>query len=517
MNYNILKKAILFFAGVMILASCTDGFDNNNPSGVNNDEIDRDGYKVANSMRTLSNYVVFVDANGYQFSECLMDGNYGRYFADANPGFNGKNFATFQPEDHWLQYVFNNITPNVFTNHKAVKDATTDPVYLAVADVIKVMAMHRVADTYGPIPYSQIGADGKMEAPYDSEKELYESMILTLTEAANTLAQYQTQNFSANTDNIYNGNTLKWAKLANSIKLRLAMRISNIVPDYAKKMAEEAVNSSVGVINSVDESAYKTAPVQNPLYAVLQWNGGESKIAADLLAYMNTFNDPRRAVYFTESQFPGYKYVGLRSGILIPGTVDVLHKYSMSNVKQDDKILLMNAAEVDFLRAEGALKGWSMGGDVVSLYNSGIEKSFLQAKLSTSEAQGYASNTLSNAITYTDPTGAYSYPSAIANLSTALSAADSKDVQLEKIIVQKWIANYPLGNESWCDNRRTGFPKFMPVVLNASGGGVPQGQLASRVTYPNREYTENPTNVRNAVQQYLGADTQGTKLWWAKK
>lgn len=520
-----LKFNILLLSGVLALSggmySCTAGFDNMDPAAVDREEMDRDAYAVSSAMRTLSSYVISTDVNQYQFSDCLLGGNFGRYFGDANPGFNGSNFATFAPSNHWVQAMFNEIIPEVFINYNAIKNATSDSIYIHVANIQKVLALHRVADVYGPIPYSKVGEDGKIETPYDSVEEIYLSMIDQLTKSVDYLTEYQTVNFASGADNIYNGNTIKWIKLANSVKLRLSMRMSEVNPTLAKQYAEEAVNHPVGVMTSNDDSAYRPYAVKNPLYVVAyDYNQGDSKVAADIITYMNGYEDPRRSVMFTPTSSDlatdPPTYAGIRSGVTIPSVPGIAY-YSKPNVKGTDKLLWMNAAEVAFLKAEGALRGWNMGGTAESLYDLAITLSFTEKGLSAADATNYVSNSTRTPEAYIDPLNMFSASAAPSNITIKWEAGDTEK-NLERIITQKWIAIYPLGIEAWSEYRRTGYPKFMPVLQNNSGGTVSSSRLARRVMYPSEEYTGNKTNVQSAVSNLLkGADNMGTDLWWAKK
>ncbi|MEG0455229.1 MAG: SusD/RagB family nutrient-binding outer membrane lipoprotein, partial [Bacteroides sp.] len=113
---------------------------------------------------------------------------------------NGKNFATYTPEETWLRVLFNDIIPKIYPSLKDLKAATTDPVPLAVGNVIKVIAMQRITDVYGPIPYSKIGEDGKLVAPYDSQEQVYKTMFAELDEAIATLTTHRTEDFTPNAD-----------------------------------------------------------------------------------------------------------------------------------------------------------------------------------------------------------------------------------------------------------------------------------------------------------------------------
>ena len=96
-------------------------------------------------------------------------------------------------------------------------------------------------------------------------------------------------------------------------------------------------------------------------------------------------------------------------------------------------------------------------------------------------------------------------------------SADKEEKQ-ERIIVQKWIANWQLGNEAWADFRRTGYPKLIPVKENKSGGVVDSEKGARRMPYPLDEFVSNKANVEYAIANYLhGADNMATDVWWASK
>lgn len=163
-------------------------------------------------------------------------------------------------------------------------------------------------------------------------------------------------------------------------------------------MAEEAVNHEIGVMtdNSDNAALQKVAfgDKGNPLYTAIKYNqptgsvtGGDTHAAADIICYMNGYNDPRRAKYFIKSEFDGIDYVGIRIGIEKPSLNSVGRKYSGVNVTTEDPLVWMNAAEVAFLKAEAkAVFGFNMGaGTAKEFYNEGIRLSFEQFGLS-----GYA-------------------------------------------------------------------------------------------------------------------------------
>jgi hypothetical protein len=182
------------------------------------------------------------------------------------------------------------------------------------------------------------------------------------------------------------------------------------------------------------------------------------------------------------------------------------------------EIVWMTAAESFFLRAEGALRDWNMGGSAQSLYNQGISASFLENGLAASDAATYSSNNVLAPAAFTDNSGQTGNnavaPSAI---KIAFDESDNFETNLEKVITQKWIAMYPDGPEGWAEFRRTGYPKLFPPVNNYSNGTISSSVQVRRIPYPLSEYNTNKAGVQTGVSSLGGPDGGGTKLWWDKK
>jgi hypothetical protein len=244
-----------------------------------------------------------------------------------------------------------------------------------------------------------------------------------------------------------------------------------------------------------------------------EWS--DSRAGADIISYMNGYKDPRREKYFTESSFSSGGYVGMRGGIVVAAK-DPLIPCSKIVVGVATPMLWMNASEVAFLKAEGALRGWNMGEQAEALYNKGIELSFEQNGVPG--VANYIADATNTPGSYTYPLGNTNYDfSAKSAITIKWNGSDTFEKNLERIITQKWIAIFPLGNEAWAEFRRTGYPKLAPVVENRSGGGVPNGTYVKRLTFSSTEYNENRENVYDAIGLLNGPDSQGTKLWWDKK
>lgn len=528
---NIISK---FVAGTLVLAgvSCTGDFIdiNSNPYQPGSDEMQADDYMLGSAMNNLAGCVVSTDVNTAQFTDCLLGGPMGGYFADSNTGW-GNTIANFNATDNWTNVFLKSdrIIPQLYTNLTAVENIANqfdNPVPLAIAKIIKVAAMSRVTDTYGPIPYSKIGLDGSVTTPYDSQETVYKQFFAELEDAVTTLNDNPGAALTSTADYVYSGDISKWVKFANSLKLRLAMRIVYADRTLAETKAKEAIEGGVIESNSDNAQWNYFGSITNPLYTATRYNsatdhncltGGDTHAAADIICYMNGYNDPRRAKYFVPSEWEGYEYVGIRRSIERSKLGNDAHKYSGVNVTQTDPIMWMNAAEVAFLRAEAvAVFGFSgMGGSAQEFYERGVELSFEQ--WGAGSAASYLNDATSKPGIYTDPSGANSYGSQISTITIKWEESASTDVKQERIITQKWIANWMLGNEAWADYRRTGYPRMIPAdpAGNKSSGVVSNELGARRMPFPTDEYVSNKENVEEAVSSYLkGADTYATRVWW---
>ena len=118
---------------------------------------------------------------------------------------------------------------------------------------------------------------------------------------------------------------------------------------------------------------------------------------------------------------------------------------------------------------------------------------------------------------YVDPTDSGKNKTAVSEVTPKYDESADPSVNLERILFQKWIANFPNGWETWADIRRTGYPKHFPIVNNLNTDGVTVERGMRRLPFPQSEYNTNNANVRAAVSMLGGSDTSATDIWWAKK
>lgn len=516
MKQRLYGWALAGCCAVILLGGCTANYqdDNTNPYEATADDMAKDDYMLRSTLLAMQGCVIPVDVNHFQMVECLMGGSYGGYLADSG-AWTGK-FSTFDPQQHWIQYTFNETIPNVFINLGNLQARTDDEVLLAVADVLKVAAMHRIADIYGPIPYSQVGLDGRIEAPYDSLRDVYHRFFEELNAAIEALSRHRDETFSAYADKVYSGNILQWIKFANSLRLRLAMRLAEVEPDVARIQAQEALTQAVGPMASNEDNAWLSV-VKNPLRVITyEYNKGDSRAGADIVTFMNGYEDPRREKYFTLSTFDDVTpaYIGVRTGL---PTYSEAKSFSNVNIEEGSflytHLLWMNAAEVAFLKAEAALRGWyGTPADARSWYEKGVRLSFEQ--WGCAGADDYLKGT-SAPMAYVDPKTPANNGTPGTTIAVAWNDAGDTEECLERIITQKWIACFPLGQEAWAEFRRTGYPRMMGAVYSYGSEITDKQAGARRMRYPESEYQENRQYLMQAVSEYLnGPDNLATRLWW---
>lgn len=507
-----------FIPGLLSLSSCMDG-DINRPGGkISDGDLEGDNYKLGAFFPQMTDLVVPAQENDYQMCENLVGGEYGRYLMFTNAGWSSaKNPPLYNVPTSWYSAPFQTMLPKFYQAYNQIKEITKEEgVNWAWANVLRVAVMQRLTDTYGPIPYSKVNPKS-LSAPYDKQEEVYNHMFEDLDKAIETLTGYAVANPSATPmaayDNVYGGHFTKWVKYANSLKLRMAVRIRFVNPDLARKKAEEAVHQQVGVITSNEDNASYFYAKGNPLN--IMWNSyGDTRVCADILTYMEGYKDPRESKYFqnaTKTEW-GVPYAAMRAGINIVNQKDA-RAYSAPLAAKGDRLIWMTASEVAFLKAEGALAGWKMEGTAKALYESAVKLSFEQWEVGGAdtylENNTYTQAAYANPSSVTEGAGA----PAVSTIKIQWNDAGTPEENLERIITQKWIALWPLGTEAWCEIRRTGYPKVFKLA-NVARYPI---DIPNRLPFSYNEYQNNKTNVEAAVGLLGGEDTYVTRLWWQSK
>ena len=454
-----------------------------------------------------------------QLQQNLNADVYSGFMASGTAFNGGTNNTTYFMMDGWNGFVASTPYDYVLNPWLDVRKETfeTEKELYAISLIIKVSAAHRLTDAFGPIPYTQLGT-GTAPA-FDSQETIYNAFFKDLKDAVDILTTAEKKDekidqlkFAPYDVSTFGGDFKLWVQYANSLRLRLAMRISNVKSDVAKTEAEAAIAHEFGLLES---TPFAVSCGTNYLGTVSGiWK--DIQLNANMECYLNGYKDPRAAKYAKLATAPASiagTIRGIRNGI------DVLDKdykgHSLLNFGQSDRVLLMTAAESFFLRAEAALNGWdTKGGSPQSFYEKGVSASFDQYGL------GGVANYLTNTdkpTAYVDVVNAANSAQSPSTVTVKWDDALSKSEKLEKIITQKWIALFPEGMEAWSEFRRTTYPKLFPVLKNDSQGDIPAGQFIRRLTYPSFFTSSNGKGVAEAVSKYLGGpDKMSTPLWWDK-
>jgi len=448
-------------------------------------------------------------------------------------------------------------------NHAAID---TIPELKAIYLLIYNYSAIEVADIYGPFPYNDLKTN-KQIGPYTYEdvRSIYMNVEANIDTIMNCFKyfetkpkEYQTEVLKVIQKNLLLGNDrfeggykdLKtWIRFANSLKLRMAMHIVKVEPTLARKWAEDAVAGGV-----IETKAQQVAlrpmyiGVSHPLAGVYEWN--DTRMTASMESLLKSLKHPYLNTVFLPNANPiinsktkevleaGAAVVGMRSGTH-PGEAQgydnnqyIAFSRINSQYMNQAPLYVMKLSEVCFLRAEGAVRGWAMGGSAKDFYEQGIREGNLEdPDMKSSDYKGEDGKTgnfydmqiekymeLEAAVpfTYVDPTGDTDPIESVTKIGVKWNESDPNEVKLEKIITQKYLAGFPYSFEAWVDLRRTGYPKLFEV-LNAdeADGSLKQGDIIRRLPFPDSQDASVLNDIQESGLNALGGeDKMGTRLWW---
>ena len=346
-------------------------------------------------------------------------------------------------------------------------------------------------DLWKDVPWSNAiqGETGVTNPTYDSQESIYNS-ILTMLENANNLFIAGGGELGVG-DLLYEGDAAQWQKFCNSLRLRVAIRMSGIAPDIAKTNIELVLGnpSTYPIFENNDDNAFfnwpGTLPYMEPWAEnSISGNRDDHAMCETIIDTLKAFSDPRLPVYALPAESDG-EYRGLVAG---PGP---LYPFNLPDISRiGDRFRndaagfspLMRYSEVLFIIAEAAQKGWNTGGPTAQeAYEDGIKASMEENGISTEDADAYLAN----------PKVAW-------------------DNSFTQIYLQKWIAIFKQGQEAWSECRRTD----VPLMTIADGSIYPNhNRPPFRFKYPTDEYNLNNANV-TAASVGIVDFFWGQKMWW---
>ena len=539
---KVIKYPIVLLTITILINSCTGDFQelNTRPDAIITSNVDASllGQHFAQAQfRGMRG-----DPGAFQLYQSLFGDIYAQYFANTQINFDSDRHIQVGgwTDGAWTEF-YGTSAPQI----KFVEDFTAEnnlPIENAFAKILKVQVYHRMTDYWGPIIYSQFGNEETTVA-YDSQESIYRSFFVTLDEAVAVLKQNPGGSAFVSHDQFLGGSVDKWLIFANSLRLRLAIRCKYVDPGLSQAEAEKAVLDGVMLSNGDNVLLSTTPNSRNPYWTITDW--GEFRMSALMESVLKGYDDPRMPQYFSpvigvdinedgqvsedelDPDGDGSVYEGLRNGYAKVDIVAILNRIHSDMAPQflnlgrggseaGAPIRVMSSAEVYFLRAEGALEGWAMGGTAEELYNTGIEMSLTErTSASPQEIEAYINST----DTPIPTDDAWNTP-ASSDIPVKFETGGGTERQLEQIITQKWIALYPDGVEAWTELRRTGYPKIFPR-LNSENPDVPADQVMRRLIFVDSEYSNNATAVAAAEQLpelvSKGGNKNSTRLWWDAK
>lgn len=499
-----IKKFIVVLISLLITVSCDNGFEeiNTNPnvptavtpdlllSGVIRNTIN----DQVNEAWSIGNIVV-------QHTAKIQFVNEDRYLWGERSGV-------------WNS-IYGNLrnVQNIITTSETAKPVQNN--YLGIALILKSWMFSVVTDTYGDVPYQDATKGktvGNYAPKYDSQESIYDGILADLKRANEILG---TSSETVSGDLIYNGNLTQWRKLANSLRLRYLMRISN-KRDVKAGMQEILDNPTQNPIfaNNTDNAVlvYQTAaPNQWPLYTTRVGSFDEYRLSKTMSDYLTSIGDPRLQVFGRPTETSvvagNPKVEGIPNGLedtqalsynggpqsvsRIGLTFACLVCNSTAPVANAARGLLMTYSELQFILAEAREKNIITTGSADVYYLNGINANFDYYRTIVPSSYG---------INLTLPDTYFTQP--------GINYTGTQADKLNLIARQKWVALFFNGLEAWADWRRTGLPVLIPGAGNLNNNIIPV-----RYIYPQSEQSLNASNRTEAVARQ-GADNINTQVWW---
>ncbi|GHC56464.1 SusD/RagB family nutrient-binding outer membrane lipoprotein [Ulvibacter litoralis] len=481
-----MKKIILIVLTVFIAVSCSDTLDSLNanikdPSAVSGESL------FISAEKNLVDQMVSLNVNQNNtklWAQYLQETTY----TDES---NYDQVTRPIPQNHWSA-MYKDVLKDLDEASKVIEATTYStpelnaqkPNKQAIIEILTVYTYSNLVETFGDVPYTEALDPENLAPAYDDAATIYKDLIVRLSAAIDQL-NTGLGSFDSSVENIYNGDTAKWKKFANSLKLRMGITLSDVDPGLAQSTVENAFLSGVMTSNA-DNAGYaysSTDPNANPLHVDLVLSGRNDFVAAVTFTdILNELEDPRRPLFLTDV---AGDYVGGQVG-----AISAFANHSQHSDQFKDPTLpgmLMDYAEVQFLLAEAAARGYSVGGTAKDYYTAGITESITYWGGSTTEATDYLAQ-------------------ASVDYDSAIAASSSSPAWKEVIGTQRWIALFNRGMESWTSIRRLDYP-----VMNVPAD--PLSGYPARYTYPTVEQTINETSY-NAAAAAIGGDTAETKLFY---
>ena len=559
MKKNKILKYALWMAlpvlGSGVMTSCTDSFEDLNTSGV---QVDPNELPFSAQCTEPMNYCYPPQQNMFQFWTNLTIDLYGGYFMTPNGNFTNGDMGENRGHSGGM---YENYYLHIFNNTRRIIADCDASNQLGLAGVMRIVQAYgtlMTTDAHGPLAYSSI-LSGEYESyfPFDSQQDIYIAMLKDLDKAITDIQNMtEAEKLTLATfDSWCQADTELWVKIANTMKLRMALRLSKREAEMSaagidlKAVAAAAAPNTLATVNKdivIDKS------LENEMWLMFNW--GDCGFNANLVTLMSGMKDPRQPLYMTKNVNDvtvkvgeedkvvvpkNTEYLGIRFASGLPGkpnswsnfsgwidTPNALGVYSMP-------LPIFKAAESYFLLAEAKLR-WNIGSESIqSLYENGSRVSMeneLAYRGKYAQISAYPANAVEDYINgttgqidFVDPANAALSTPALNKLGVKWDEGASNEQKLERIMIQKYLALFPLSTEAWAEQRRTGYPRLFPAYVNESNGAVDTEEGVRRVIYSSNAYDTNAKGLEeglklldkeNSSKKGISGDKGGTHVWW---
>ena len=546
---------IITMACALFFASCSDEYmENMNTDPSKAATIDPNAQLTTAQLQTYGDLSMMEIYRNYHYAftqqlmGCWNTTNYGgRHTLDNN-----------EMSRIWTSFYTQSLKNIIDAQYRTAEDAEKVNIN-SVLRIYRVYLMSIITDTYGDAPFSEAGLgflEGKFNPKYDKQEDIYNAFFLELEDAVNKIDPTKDK---VTGDLIYAGDVTKWQQLANSLRLRFAMRISNVNPTKAQTEFENALAANGGVItdassdalikymtiafsfgqeaysdyrgNSLSQLLFGNDPANNPSYLCSTffnqlYNSGDPrtfKISRCYYDGLMSATSPDNRVDITQEMIekgidfsprnPGaYSWepwpTGYDSDICAELAVnnpsvtatmarEVEPKLANNFLKSDNPGVVMTSAEVKFLMAEATVKKWNVGSvSAEDLYKQGVRA----AIDFLTDNYGCTATIDAEFDAFIQDKGAFGH---------------TDNQKLEAINTQAWILHFTNPAECWANVRRSGYPKLKSPAEYGFGQYLTGGtEIPVRLCYPVLESSYNKKSYNEAIERMGGTDNWHSLLWW---
>lgn len=407
----------------------------------------------------------------------------------------------------------------------------------AMCNIMYCFSALELSDIYGPFPWTDYKNDVQ-EPPvtYEPMDQIYDSLFVNLKDAGEILKNFNNtpkahqdtiNDILAQYDKIC-GSVDTWRQFSNSIRLRMAMRMSNVNPDRAKAEAEAAINDGL-IEKSIEYNTMVNHGTNHPLaFISILWD--DTRMNASLENIMKRLKVPFMDKLFDKNSgdirneggevtmAAKSAIVGVPTGIQLTPRDDnnQYTKYSgVSSAFANFPLAIFKLSERYFLQAEAALR-WNIGGSINTNYLRGVAAMFDEYNIAQTDPEFIAywnQESADTTIDYVDPHNERNNKKGLLTVGVKINNSDDNKTKLEKIITQKWLAQFPMGLEAWNDLRRTGYPRIFPVK-DIGDGSLGKGRMVRRIPWNMTDAAAAQDVNTSGIEALGGSNLMRTTLWW---